>query len=141
MFCAYFDLYVGPTSPQSATSLPEAETVASSSTVSYRSQITIPCENTIWLDRFLVPWDKMRPTLKRAIDAGERPEAEDHRHMVKVTVDSMREHSLNLTRKDCTAIAKAITQKYPGSFLDKTEEGEIIGCGYFSLRNPLKTRI
>lgn len=61
------------------------------------------------------------------------------RHMVKV--DSMREHSLNPTHKDCKAVAKAITLKCPGSFLDKTEEGEITGCGYFSLLNQLKTRI
>lgn len=87
-----------------------------------------------------MPWDKTRPSLKRAIDAGKRPEAEDRRHMVKVTVDAMTEHSLNPTRKDCTVVAKAITQKYPGSFLDKTE-GEIIGCGYFSLLSQLKTRI
>lgn len=38
-------------------------------------------------------------------------------------------------------MAKAITQKYPNSFLDKTEEGEPIGCGYFSVLNQLKTRV
>uniref|UniRef100_A0A3B3RI04 C2H2-type domain-containing protein n=1 Tax=Paramormyrops kingsleyae TaxID=1676925 RepID=A0A3B3RI04_9TELE len=125
----------------SVTSSPEEETVASSSTVSYPSQRIISCENSDWLSGFQVPWEEMRPTLRRAIDAGKRPEAEDRRHMVKVTVDSMREHCLNPTRKDCTAVAKAIIQKYPGSFLDKTEEGETIGCGYFSLLNQLKTRI
>lgn len=126
-------------STQSVTSSPEGETT--SSIVSSPSQITIPCGSSMWVDRFQLPWDKMRPSLKRAIDAGKRPEPEDRRHMLKVTVDSMREQSLNPTRKDCTLIAKAITQKYPGSFLDKTEEGEITGCGYFSLLNQLKTRV
>ncbi|CAL8263268.1 unnamed protein product [Merluccius merluccius] len=53
----------------------------------------------------------------------------------------MREHSLNPTRRECVVVAKAITQKYPNCFLDKTEEGELIGCGYFSVINQLKTRV
>ncbi|XP_048011377.1 uncharacterized protein LOC125263257 isoform X3 [Megalobrama amblycephala] len=53
----------------------------------------------------------------------------------------MREHSLNPTRRECVVVAKAITQKYPNSFLDKNEEGELIGCGYFSVINQLKTRV
>uniref|UniRef100_A0A8C1S326 Uncharacterized protein n=1 Tax=Cyprinus carpio TaxID=7962 RepID=A0A8C1S326_CYPCA len=121
------------------------EIVASSSTVFDLTQGTILCENSSWLDRFQVPWDKMRPTLKRAIDADKRPEPEDRRHMVRVIVDSMRVHCLNPSRKDCSAVAKEITQKYSGSFLDKTKEGEIIGCGYFSntlsrLRKPRCSR-
>uniref|UniRef100_A0A8C2CPU8 Uncharacterized protein n=1 Tax=Cyprinus carpio TaxID=7962 RepID=A0A8C2CPU8_CYPCA len=126
---------------ESATSSPESEIVASSSTVFDLTQGTILCENSSWLDRFQVPWDKMRPTLKRVIDADKKPEPEDCQHMVRVIVDSMRVHCLNPSRKDCSAVAKEITQKYSGSFLDKTEEGEIIGCGYFSLMNQLKTRI
>ncbi|KAF4115042.1 hypothetical protein G5714_002531 [Onychostoma macrolepis] len=121
-----------------ATFSPESEIVASSSTVFYPTQGTILCENSSWLDRFQVPWDKMRPDLKRAIGADKRPEPEDRRHMERVIVDSMRVHCLNPSRKDCSAVAKEITQKYSQSFLDKTEE---YGCGYFSLMNQLKTRI
>ncbi|XP_076841673.1 uncharacterized protein LOC143485891 [Brachyhypopomus gauderio] len=122
---------------QSATSSPEPGTSTSMCPI----QSMISCGNSSWLDRFEVPWNKMRTTLRRAIDACKRPEPEDRRHMVRVIVDSMREQSMNPTRKDCTAVAKYITQKYPNSFLDKTEEGDIIGCGYFSLLNQLKTRI
>ncbi|KAA0713102.1 hypothetical protein E1301_Tti013634 [Triplophysa tibetana] len=75
------------------------------------------------------------------MDAGERPKSEDCRHMVKIIVDSMREHSLNPTRKDCTVVAKENTDGFPKSFLDKTEEGETIRCGYFSSLNQLKTSI
>ncbi|CAM4293861.1 unnamed protein product [Leuciscus chuanchicus] len=60
---------------------------------------------------------------------------------MRVTVDVMREHSLNPTRRECVVVAKAITQKYPNSFLDKNEEGGLIGCGYFSILNQLKTRV
>ncbi|KAM3596269.1 uncharacterized protein V6R79_011474 [Siganus canaliculatus] len=94
-----------------------------------------------WLDQFQVPWDKMRPALRRALSAGQRPEAEDRRDMVKVVAASMREYSLNPTRKDCTVVVRAMVQKYPESFLDKTQDGDILGCGYLSLLNQLKTRI
>lgn len=41
----------------------------------------------------------MRLTLRRAVDAGERPAPDDRRHLIKVTVDAMRERSLNPTRR------------------------------------------
>ncbi|XP_030295267.1 uncharacterized protein LOC115595218 isoform X1 [Sparus aurata] len=53
----------------------------------------------------------------------------------------MREHSLNPTRRECVVVAIAITQKHPNSFLDKNEVGQLIGCGYFSVINQLKTRV
>ncbi|XP_041829977.1 uncharacterized protein LOC121635872 [Melanotaenia boesemani] len=136
-----------PRSPQSATSslLSSPSTMSTSSRSlsdePSTSQLATTRGQSNWVDRFQVQWDKMRPSLKRAIDAGNRPEPGDRRHMVKVIVDSMREHCLNPTRKDCTTVAKAITQMYPGSFLDNTEEGETIGCGYFTLLQQLKTRV
>ncbi|KAI7810948.1 hypothetical protein IRJ41_008568 [Triplophysa rosa] len=72
------------------------------------------------------------------MDAGERPMSEDRRHMVKVIVDSMREHSLNPTRKDCTVVARDITDVFPQSFLDKTEEGETIGSRGHKFRTILQ---
>ncbi|XP_054587146.1 sterile alpha motif domain-containing protein 3 [Nothobranchius furzeri] len=130
-----------PKSPQPITSSPVSSPSSSFSNEPYTSPLTSPQGHSKWVDGFQVQWDKMRPALKRAIDDGNRPEPGDRRHMVKVIVDSMREHCLNPTRKDCTTVAKAITQMYPGSFLDKTDEGEIIGCGYFTLLQQLKTRV
>lgn len=127
----------GPVDPQLSPSSSEPRPVASSSTcpISPTSPISA------WVDSFEVPWNKVRPTLRRAVDASERPATEDCRHLIRVTVDAIREHSLNLTRRECVVVAKAITQKYPNSFLDKNEEGELIGCGYFSVLSQLKTRV
>lgn len=61
--------------------------------------------------------------------------------MVRVIVDSIREVCLNPTKRQCSEIAQSIIQKYPNSFSDKTEEGELIGCGYYSLLCQLKTRV
>ncbi len=61
--------------------------------------------------------------------------------MVRVIVDSIREVCLNPTKRQCSEIAQSVIQKYPNSFSDKTEEGELIGCGYYSLLCQLKTRV
>ncbi|XP_039680532.1 uncharacterized protein LOC120574295 isoform X2 [Perca fluviatilis] len=127
----------GPSNPQLSPSSSEPLSVASSSTCPVSSNSHI----SAWVNSFEVPWNKVRLTLRRAVDAGERPAPDDRRHLIKVTVDAMREHSLNPTRRECVVVAKAITQKYPNSFLDKNEEGELIGCGYFSIINQLKTRV
>lgn len=127
----------GPFNPQLSPSSSEPLSVASSSTCPISSISPI----SAWVNSFEVPWNKVRLTLRRAVDAGERPAPDDRRHLIKVTVDAMRERSLNPTRRECVVVAKAITQKYPNSFLDKNEEGELIGCGYFSVINQLKTRV
>ncbi|KAK0142148.1 hypothetical protein N1851_020164 [Merluccius polli] len=127
----------GPANPQLSPSSPEPLPFASCSTC----PISPTSPVSAWVDSFEVPWNKVRPTLRRAVVAGERPSPEDRRHLLRVTVDAMREHSLNPTRRECVVVAKAIPQKYPKNFLDKTEEGELIGCGYFSVINQLKTRV
>ncbi|XP_052459453.1 uncharacterized protein LOC128018121 [Carassius gibelio] len=127
----------GPSNPQLSPSSSEPLSVAYSSTCPISSISPI----SAWVNSFEVPWNKVRLTLRRAVDAGERPAPDDRRHLIKVTVDAMRERSLNPTRRECVVVAKAITQKYPNSFLDKNEEGELIGCGYFSIINQLKTRV
>jgi len=38
-------------------------------------------------------------------------------------------------------VAKSIVDKYPESFEDRTEEGEQLGNGYYTLSKQLKTRI
>lgn len=127
----------GPVNPQLSPSSPEPLPVASSSTCTISPISPI----SAWVDSFEVPWNEVRLTLRRAVDAGERPAPGDRRHLMRVTFDAMREHSLNRTRRLCMVVAKAITQKYPNSFLNKNEKGELIGCGYFSVINQLKTRV
>ncbi|CAM4530069.1 unnamed protein product [Leuciscus chuanchicus] len=117
-------------------SSPEPLSVASSSTCPISSISPI----SAWVNSFEVPRNKVRLTLRRAVDAGERPAPDDRRHLMRVTVDAMREHSLNPTCRECVVVAKDITKKYPNSFLDKNEEGELIGCGYFSIINQIKIR-
>ncbi|CAK6969981.1 uncharacterized protein LOC121718897 isoform X2 [Scomber scombrus] len=88
--------YLGPANPQLSPSSPEPLLVASSSScpISPTSPISA------WLDSFEVSWNKVRPTLRRAVVAGEVPSPEDRRHLMRVTVDAMREHSLNPTRRE-----------------------------------------
>lgn len=138
LLCAYsYVRNAGPANPQLSLSSPVPLPVTCSSTCPMTPTRPI----SAWVDNFEVPWNKVRPTLRRAVDAGERPSSADRLHLMRVTIDAMREHSLNFSRRECMVVAKAITQKYPNSFLDKTEEGELIGCGYFSVLNQLKNRV
>lgn len=83
----------------------------------------------------------MAPNLRQCVAQGKRPKKQEHLAMVRIIVDSIRELCLNPTRSQCLEIAKSITEKYPKSFADVTMEGELIGCGYGSLLNQIKTRV
>lgn len=61
--------------------------------------------------------------------------------MVRITVDAMREKCLNPTWSQCTVITKSVVDKYPGSFEDRTDEGDRMGNGYFTLSSQLKNRV
>lgn len=82
----------------------------------------------------------MAPNLRQCLAQGQRPRKQEHLAMVRTIVDSIREKCLNPTRSHCSEIARRITEKYPKSFADVTMEGELIGCGYGSLLNQIKTR-
>lgn len=53
----------------------------------------------------------------------------------------MRQHCPRPNRAACVGIAKLIVSDYPLTFADRTEEGEQLGTGYFSLLNQIKTRV
>ncbi|XP_072571034.1 uncharacterized protein [Paramormyrops kingsleyae] len=128
-----------------ATPNPSTFTVQCHGSSSVTSQsptfIPVPVQSATWLSDFQIPWGKMTPNLQTCLAQGKRPEASDRRHMVRVIVDSIREVCLNPSKQQCSQIAQSVIQKYPHSFSDKTEEGELIGCGYYSLLCQLKTRV
>lgn len=65
----------------------------------------------------------------------------DRRQMVRVIVDAIRERCPNPNRAECAQIAKDIVNQHPKTFVDATEEGDLLGSGYNSLLNQLKTRV
>lgn len=65
----------------------------------------------------------------------------DRRAMVRTLVDAIRVHCPNPPRAACDDIARAIVSRYPQTFADKTGEGELLGCGYYSLLTQIKTRV
>ncbi|XP_073791160.1 uncharacterized protein isoform X1 [Danio rerio] len=94
-----------------------------------------------WISQFEIPWDKMPASLSQALLRGQRAHPADRRLMVRIVVAAMQKHCTNPNRAGCIEIAKMIVSKYPATFLDKTEQGEQLGMGYFSLVNQLKTRV
>lgn len=98
-----------------------------------------PILNQDWMSSYEVPWDKMSSSLQLSVTQGQRPRKQYHLAMVRIVVDSIRKVCLNPTRGQCSEIARRIFEKYPKSFADVTMEGELIGCGYGSLLNQIKT--
>lgn len=79
--------------------------------------------------------------LLQATERGHLARPEDRRTMVRAVVEAMRKHCPNPSKAACADVARAIVSKYPGTFADKTGEGEQLGCGYYSLLKQLKTRV
>ncbi|KAF1389917.1 hypothetical protein PFLUV_G00052550 [Perca fluviatilis] len=84
-----------------------------------------------WISIFEVPWDKMPARLTGS----------PRRTMIRAVVEAIQVHCPNPNKAACAEVAKAIVSKYPGSFADKTGEGEQLGCDYYSLLRQLKTRV
>ncbi|KAI7801292.1 hypothetical protein IRJ41_003851 [Triplophysa rosa] len=60
--------------------------------------------------------------------------------MIRIIVDAIRAHCPNPTKAECSQIAKNVVAQYPKSFGDVTDEGDLLGSGYTSLLNQIKTR-
>ena len=101
----------------------------------------IPSGNSNWTTSFRVPLEKCRASLRRKLNEKEKPDISDRRHMVRMMVDEMRQHCLNPTLSQCAFIAKGIIEKYPNSLQDRTEEGEKMGSGHYTLCQQLKSRV
>ena len=93
------------------------------------------------MSSFEIPWQKMPANLRQCVAQGLRPRKQEHLSMVRIIVQAIQEKCLNPTRNQCSEIARLVIEKHPKSFADVTAEGELIGCGYGSLLNQIKTRI
>ncbi|XP_033122232.1 uncharacterized protein LOC117121215 [Anneissia japonica] len=94
-----------------------------------------------WPDVIDIPFDKFPHGLKNALRSGNRPSPAERRHMVRMVVDVMRTFKPNPNKAQCASVAKAIVVQYSDSFIDKTDDGEKLGCGYYSLLMKIKTRV
>uniref|UniRef100_A0A8C9XE83 Uncharacterized protein n=1 Tax=Sander lucioperca TaxID=283035 RepID=A0A8C9XE83_SANLU len=102
----------------------------------------VSVHNSTWMSTFSVPWEKMHESLKRCLAQTKRPKAADRRHMVRVIAEAKTlTLTLNPPFRQCTELAKRIVDTYPESFEDRTEEGERLGNGHFTLSKQLRTRI
>ncbi|XDV33478.1 hypothetical protein PO909_003877 [Leuciscus waleckii] len=101
----------------------------------------VSVQNSTWVSTFSVPWEKTHESLRRCLAQRKRPKAADRRHMVRVIAEAIRQVCLNPPFRQCAELAKSIVDKYPESFEDRTEEGEQLGNGYYTLSKQLRIRI
>ena len=100
-----------------------------------------PVQNSCWVSDFVICWDKMHTHLRRCLETRKRPKPSDRRHMLRIIADDIGKVCLNPPFKQCAELAKKIVDAYPESFEDRTDEGERLGNGYFTLGKQLRTRI
>ncbi|XP_026018964.1 uncharacterized protein LOC113019453 isoform X1 [Astatotilapia calliptera] len=94
-----------------------------------------------WAETFQVPWDLMPMEIQAAVAEGKRPSPAARRQMVRILADEMRKHELNPTRAQCVTICRNIVRKYPQSFADLCDNGQLLEEDYISLVIQIKNRI
>ena len=94
-----------------------------------------------WPETMDIPWSDMPSGLKMAIKDEKRPAPNLRKKMVRSVVDAMLKHHPNPNRSQTSTVAKRIVRQHPNSFEDRTDEGERMGTGYYSLVSQLKNRI
>ena len=99
----------------------------------------VSVQNNTWVSTFSVPWEKTHESLRRCLAQRKRAEAADRRHMVRVIAEAIRQVCPPF--RQCAELAKSIIDKSPDSSEDRTEEGERLGNGYYTLSKQLRTRI
>ncbi|KAI4796543.1 hypothetical protein KUCAC02_026908 [Chaenocephalus aceratus] len=130
--------------PSTSTALTQPQPTATDSqaiTLTLTSADLALLHPNAWAENFCLPWEKLNAKLRLAVSKEERPEGTDRQHLVQVVVNSIQENCTNPTHSQCAEVAKAIIRKYPKSFADRTEEGDYMGCGYFTLLTQIKTRV
>ena len=94
-----------------------------------------------WAEKFIVPWNKLSVSLLKPLTEGTRPNPGEKRGIVKFVVDEIKKISANADMEQTRQIAKKIVATYPKSFEDRGDEGEKLGCGYYTMAKYIKTRI
>ncbi|XP_048104970.1 uncharacterized protein LOC125298311, partial [Alosa alosa] len=123
------------------TSSPPLPAPSPPSAASSSSSLSAISTSSQWIQEFQVPWGKMPVSLRNAMSQEQRAAQPDRLQMIRVIIDAVRLHCVNPTRAQCAEIARTVVAQYPKTFGDVTDEGELLGCGYTSLLNQLKTRV
>ncbi|KAL4008055.1 hypothetical protein ACER0C_001907 [Sarotherodon galilaeus] len=94
-----------------------------------------------WAETFQVPWALMPMEIQAAVAEGKRPSPAARRQMVRILADEIRKHELNPTHAQCVTICRNIVRKYPQSFADLCDNGQLLEEDYISLVIQIKNRI
>ncbi|XP_030609515.1 uncharacterized protein LOC115797158 [Archocentrus centrarchus] len=79
--------------------------------------------------------------IQAAVAEGKRPSPAARKEMVRILVDEVRRYDLSPSRPQCALICKEIVRRYPQSFADLYDSGQVRGECYTSLLNQVKGRI
>ena len=121
----------------------QKEQVPSTSRVSparSSSQVSV-CSDPDWAVKFFIRWEKLSASVLSLLKAHKRLSPSDKNKVIKFLVDEMKKCCPNPDFSQSRIIARQVVAAYPNSFEDRTDDGERLGDGYYSLAKKIKTRI
>uniref|UniRef100_A0A9J8DLI9 Uncharacterized protein n=1 Tax=Cyprinus carpio carpio TaxID=630221 RepID=A0A9J8DLI9_CYPCA len=86
-----------------------------------------------------VPYPETSPNSELALEPSSHVSVQNSTWVSTFSVPWEKTHES--LRRQCAELAKSIVDKYPESFEDRTEEGEQLGNGYYTLSKQLRIRI
>lgn len=94
-----------------------------------------------WVRKFVIRWEKLPASLMTPLKSKKKPTPVQKNSIVKFVVDEMKRFCPNPDMNQTRVVARHMVAAYPESFEDRTDEGERLGDGFYSLAKKLKTRI
>ena len=104
------------------------------------SQVSV-CSDPDWAVKFVICWEQLSPSVVSLLKANKRLSPSDKNTVIKFLVDEMKKCCPNPDFSQSRIIAWQVVAAYPNSFEDRTNDGERLGDGYYSLAKKIKTRI
>jgi len=77
----------------------------------------------------------------KPLHLGSRPTPSEKRGIIKFVVDEIKKVVSNADMEQTRMIARKMVATYPKSFEDRADDGDRLGCGFYTVAKLLKTRI
>jgi len=118
----------------------EASTSTARARARSSSQVSL-CTDPDWASKFVIQWEQLSPTVLSLVKANKRLSPTDKNTVIKFLVDEMKKCCPNPDFNQSRTVARKAVAAYPNSFEDRTDDGERLGDGYYTLAKKIKTRI
>jgi hypothetical protein len=94
-----------------------------------------------WAEKFSISLEKMPSAVMNILHGKKQLSSRDKNRMVKIVVEGASKVSQNMDLNQAREIARKMVRAYPDTLEDRTDDGECISDGYYSLTKKIKIRV